>query len=597
MTFRIFLVLLLTAISAPARSQDEKPLELQPVLVVTPSRMVEPLADALAAVSVISREDIELSAAQDLFELLRLQPGIDIVRTGGAGAQTSVFLRGSNSNHVLVLIDGVRVNSVNTGAYAWELLPLGQIERIEIVRGPRGSLYGSDAIGGVIQIFTRSNPDPHARVTAGSYGTAEIEGGWGYRGDNSRLSINAGARTVDGFSAQNPRGFNYHPDDDGLEATSLGIKGSAEPAFGRWRYSLLATDQQTEFDQGQSDAEQTIASLEFLGDFLPHWAYQLQAGYVRDDLSTDFGFFTTDFSGRRYELTWRNQVELLRGGNLNFGIDHEREEGKSADAWNPRRRNTALFAGYEHSGEQLRVHLGARFDDNSEFGGEFTGQLALGYDIGPDWQIMASYGSAFRSPNFSEQFSPGFDGLFAGNPELQPESSTSAEAALRWQHGGFGTLSLSAYHSEVENLIAFSGELFQAINIDQARLQGIEFEYSFAHDGWLFRSTATLQDTEDRSTGADLLRRPERKASVTLDRHFAGGSWLGIEWYYSGERTDVGGVELDDYQLFNLRAGWQFSADWRLEARADNLTDQAYEPAYGFNAPGRAVFLSLAWAP
>jgi len=597
MTFRIFLVLLLTAFSAPAWSQDEKPLELEPVLVVTPSRMVEPLAGALATVNVISREDIELSAAQDLFELLRLQPGIDIVRTGGAGAQTSIFLRGSNSNHVLVLVDGVRVNSVNTGAYAWELLPLGQIERVEIVRGPRGSVYGSDAIGGVIHVFTRSNPDPHARVTAGSYGTAELEGGWGYRGDRSRLSINAGLRTVDGFSAQNPDGFSYHPDDDGLEAASLGIKGSADLAYGGWRYSLLAMDHRAEFDQGQSDADQTIVSLEFLGSLTPNLEYQLQAGYVRDDLWTDFGFFTTDFSARRYEFAWRNQIDLSPGGNLNFGVDHDREEGTSVDVWDQRRRNTGLFANYERSGDHLRVQVGARLDDNSRFGNEFTGQAALGYDFGAGWQLTASYGSAFRGPNFSEQFSPGFDGLFAGNPDLEPESSTSAEAALRWRHGAFGALTLAAYHTEVDNLIAFSGELFQAINIDQARLRGIEFEYSIAQKSWLLEASATLQDTENRSTGTDLLRRPESKASVTLDRQFADGSWLGIEWYYSGKRTDVGGVELDDYLLFNLRAGWQLSADWRLEARADNLTDQTYEPAFGFNAPGRSVFLSLAWAP
>ena len=168
---------LVGAAAAPLAAEDLEPLELEPPLVVTPSRMPETLDRALAPVSVITRQDIRLSAAQDLFELMRLQPGVDIVRTGGPGTQTSIFLRGSNSNHVLVLIDGVRVGSANTGAYAWEQLPLNQIERIEIVRGPRGSLYGSDSIGGVIHIFTRSRPEPYARVTAGSFGTFEAEGG------------------------------------------------------------------------------------------------------------------------------------------------------------------------------------------------------------------------------------------------------------------------------------------------------------------------------------------------------------------------------------------------------------------------------------
>jgi outer membrane cobalamin receptor len=154
---KLFAAVLLAAAGGLLHADDIDTYELKPNLVVTPSRRVEPLDQSLASVSVITREDIELSVAEDLFELLRLQPGVDIVRTGGPGTQTSVFLRGSNSNHVLVLIDGVRASSTNTGAYAWEQLPLNQVERVEIVRGPRGSLYGSDSIGGVIHVFTRSS--------------------------------------------------------------------------------------------------------------------------------------------------------------------------------------------------------------------------------------------------------------------------------------------------------------------------------------------------------------------------------------------------------------------------------------------------------
>jgi vitamin B12 transporter len=564
---------------------------------VTPSRTAEPIGASIAAVGIISREDIELSAAEDLFDLLRLQPGVDIVRTGGPGAQTSVFLRGSNSNHVLVLIDGVRVSSANTGAYAWEQLPLSQVERVEIVRGPRGSLYGSDAIGGVIQVFTRSNPDPHARATVGSYGTAEFDGGWGYRGERSRLSINAGYRDVEGFSAQNPNGFSYHPDDDGVEAASLGIKGSADADYGGWRYSLLATDNRSEFDQGHSEADQVISAVEFLGAISADWDYQLLGGYIRDDLFTDFEFFTTDFASQRYQLSWQNQLHLQDNGRFDFGLDFYRESGRSADSWDEDRHNLGLFASYERSWDGLRLQVGGRADDNSRFGGEFTGQFALAWDIDDSWQVSGSYGSAFREPNLSEQFSPGFGGLFAGNPDLDPESSSSAEAALRWRHGEVGEVMVTAYRTEVDDLIAFNGEFFQAINIDRARLEGIEFEYSLRRAGWLFRASATLQDATDRSTGEDLLRRPNEKGALTLDRRFANDSWIGLEWFYSGQRADFGGIALDSYNLLNLRAGWAFAPAWRLELRGDNLADEDYEPAYGFNAAGRAWFLSLAWLP
>ena len=593
------LVALMVAMSLPGLllAEDSDILELEPILVVTPSRAAEPIGDTIAAVSVITREDIELATAEDLFDLLRLQPGIDIVRTGGAGTQTSVFLRGSNSNHVLVLIDGVRVSSANTGAYAWEQLPLNQVERVEIVRGPRASLYGSDAIGGVIQVFTRGDPDPYARLTAGSYGTAAFEGGWGYRGERSRLSFNAGYRDVDGFSAQNPNGFSYHPDDDGLEALSLGIKGSAEPDYGSWRYSLLATDNRSEFDQGHSEAEQLIAAVEFLGAVSPSWEYQILGGYVRDDLFSDFEFFSTDFASRRYQLNWQNQLHLQDSSQLNFGLDFFDEHGRSADSWDQDRRNAGLFASFDRTWERLRLQLGGRIDDNSRFGSEFTGQFALAWDIGDAWQLTGSYGSAFREPNLSEQFSPGFGGLFAGNPNLDPESSVSAEAGLRWRLDKFGEFLAAVYRTEVDDLIAFNGEFFGAINIDRARLEGLELEYSLSRDDWLFKASATLQDTEDRSTGEELLRRPSEKGSVTLDRHFANGSWVGLEWFHSGRRSDFGGVTLDRYNLLNLRGGWAISPAWRLELRADNLADEDYEPAYGFNAAGRAWYLSLAWLP
>jgi vitamin B12 transporter len=273
--FLSFMLLAAAGISFSVQADDEETYELKPDLVVTPSRTPEPLGDALASVSVITREDIELSVAQDLFELLRLQPGVDIVRSGGPGAQTSVFLRGSNSNHVLVLIDGVRVSSSNTGAYSWEQLPVNQVERIEIVRGPRGSIYGSDSIGGVIQVFTRSSPDPYTRLTGGSYGTVEFDGGLGYEGERTRLSVNAGYRDVDGFSAQNPDGFSYHPDDDGFKSANLGINGALFAGYGSWHYSLLALDNESEFDQGESDARQLVTSLEFRGSFSSRWQYQI----------------------------------------------------------------------------------------------------------------------------------------------------------------------------------------------------------------------------------------------------------------------------------------------------------------------------------
>ena len=366
---------------------------------------------------------------------------------------------------------------------------------------------------------------------------------------------------------------------------------------GSWRLNLLALDGETEFDQGISDACQLMTSLEFRSGFSPNWQYQLLAGYVDDELATDFGFFTTDFKSRRYNFSWQNQLATGDSGKLSFGLDYYRETGKSLNTWDESRNNKGLFASFDQYFSSFHLQVSGRLDDNSRFGSEFTGQIAAGYEIGESWQLTGSYGSAFRGPNLSEQFSPGFGGFFAGNPDLRPESSTSGELGLSWRHDTAGTFSTALYRTDVDDLIVFAGTNFQAINIAQARLEGLELNYAVAWLGWLLNANATFQNTEDLSTGESLLRRPDEKGSITLDHKFANGSWLGLEWFVSGGRNDFGGIKLDSYSLLNLKAGWLFTPSWRLEFRGDNLLDEDYEPAYGFNSPGRSFYLSLAWMP
>jgi vitamin B12 transporter len=267
------------------------------------------------------------------------------------------------------------------------------------------------------------------------------------------------------------------------------------------------------------------------------------------------------------------------------------------DTWDESRNNSGLFVSYDYYLDKLHVQLGGRFDDNTLWGSQVTGQFALGYDIGEAWQIMGNYGSAFRGPNLNEQFSPGFGGLFAGNPDLDPESSNSGELGLRWQNDTSGTFSVAFYRTDVKDMISFTGEQYQAINIDQVLLKGIELEYTLSRQGWLLNTNATFQSTEDQLTHEPLLRRPDQKGSITVERRFSTGSWIGLEWFYSGKRQDFGGITLASYNLFNLRAGWEFATSWLLELRADNLADEDYEPAFGFNSAGRSWYVSLAWMP
>ena len=599
MNNNIFLPAMLIAAALPfnpVSAQEDDSSAMEHVLVVTPSRRLESLEETIASVSVVTREEIEISVAQDLLELLRTLPGVDVVRSGPAGSQTSIFMRGSNSNHVLVLIDGVRAGSANTGAYAWEQLPLNQVERVEVVRGPRGSLWGSDSIGGVIHVITRSATTPYARVTAGSYDTREVEAGVGYEGKRGRISLNAGLRDVGGFSAQNENGFSHDPDDDGHTSANLGMKGSLDTGESKWIFSLLALDSETAFDEGESDGEQRFGSLTFESAVSTAWRYQLQFGYSDESLASDHGFYTTGFESSRTQLTWQNQYDTGPRSGLSFGLDYYSENGSSAGGWDEKRHSSGLFAAWDFHPGPWRLQMAARHDDNSRFGRETTGQLAAGYALGEGWELSASYGSAFRGPNLNEQYSPGFGGLFAGNPALEPESSTTAELGLRWRHAA-GTLAAFVHRTDVDDLIAFNGEAFQAVNVDTARLEGLELLATAHRGNWHAEAGLTLQSAEDRATGAALLRRPERKGSITLDYRFEDGSWLGLEWFHSGARMDYGGVILASYDLLNLRAGLRLTPSWSAELRGENLLDEDWEPAWGFNAAGRSCFISVSWRP
>ncbi len=579
-----------------ARTEFGTPIELPDIKVVTAARSEQDSRNVTASVSVITRQEIQRSAAEDLLELLRLQAGVDIVRSGPAGSQTSVFLRGGNSDHLLVLIDGVRVASAHTGTYTWELLPLAQIERIEIVRGPRAALYGSDAIGGVIQVFTRQLDGPVARLTVGSYGTTEAEAGLSAKHENSTHSLTAAWRKSNGFSSQNPNGYSHDPDDDGFDSRSAGASGEIGHGDGAWKYRVLASESETEFDQGVSEARQWLANISWHGRASDDWTYQIQAGYFDEELESDYLFFATGFDSTRLDLSWQNQLELPKG-SLGFGIDFVDDEGQSDGNYQADRDNRAIFAVWDLPTGKTNLQVGARFDDNSQFGREWTWQAAASFLAGQSSRLSAQFGTAFRAPDLGEQFSPGFGGFFAGNPNLQPETSQTFELNYRFQSRQELRYSVAAYHTEVEQLIAFTGENFQAINISRAALKGVEAEVAAHLGGWILRANATFQETEDKTTGERLLRRPDRKGSITLDRTFENGSWAGLDWFMSGTRLDVGSQTLPGYGILSLRGGWSLGNSVGLELRLENLLDKEYEPAAGFNSAGRSAFLSLDWRP
>jgi vitamin B12 transporter len=589
--------------------------ELQPTIEVTATRVAETVDASLADVSIITRRDIEASGSVDLIDLLRLQAGVDVARSGGAGEQTGVFIRGTNANHVLVLIDGVRVASSNTGAFAFENLPLDAIERIEIVRGPRASYWGSDAIGGVIQVFTRKLDSAHIAASYGSHRDADGSAGFGQWSDAGGFSAQFGARHVGGFSATNPgicNGANdpfciYNPDDNGYHERNAVLQGAYRIGAQTLSATVFRNQGGVSFDNGNpgvgysSTLDQAIG-VNLEGPVTAQWNQRLSVGTSREDLDTPA--FGSVYRSTREQLAWVNDVALSTTQHVVAGADFVHERGVTVDTtgfgapYDDARNNSGVFAGWHAQHGNVDTEVSGRYDDNSAYGNAPSGTAAIGWKPAEALRLTASYGTAFRAPNLNELFSPGYGGYFAGNPELDPERSHTAEVGLDWQVDAANNLDARAFSTRVHDLIDFSGgNTFQAINVDHAAIDGAELIHHWREGAWSLDNAVTLQNPRNSDTGEQLLRRPKQKLSSVLTAAIGEHASAGVELLCSSKSADVGGTTLGGYALVNLRASYALGSSWKLGLRAENLFDRDYELVHGYNTAGRSGYLTVSWEP
>ncbi|MBS0213756.1 MAG: TonB-dependent receptor [Proteobacteria bacterium] len=598
------IVAALASIIVPTAFAADPPTTLDTV-VVTGTRHAQTVDDALAAVTVITRKDIDDSPATDVIALLGQQAGVDVSRTGGPGQTSSVFLRGANSNQTLVLIDGIRVAAASNGYFDFANLPLDQIERIEIVRGPRAAYWGSDAIGGVIQIFTRNPHGWSGSAHGGSYaqrgGTASF--GTPASNDDAHLGLTIGYDRLHGFPATDPFNPYGSPADDGYRNRNASLRGSIPLGTQTLGVTALYTDGDTQIAAGPGPepahmfSRNTSGGATLSGPITGNWTQALTVGGADNDINTPV--YASRTSSRRTSVDWVNNVALGTGQTITFGGNWQRETGASYEFGGTDYlraiSNTAGFAGYDGRFGSQQVELAIRHDDNSQFGGATTGTAAWGWQIDQAWKLRASWGQGFRAPSFDELYSPGFFGYYAGNPLLRPERSQSVEAGLEFKPSSGHAFKLSAWRTRVRQMIAFDGPQMQAINVDRAALDGAELAYRYTRGPWSAGSAITVQDPRDLGTGQPLLRRPHRKLAADTRYDFGNGWDVSVDGLAASERADYGGVRLGGYTVLNLAAGWNFHPGWRAQVRLSNLFDKDYELASGYRTPGRSVLLTLSW--
>lgn len=568
----------------------------EPVL-VTPTRNPLTADETLASVSVLTREDIERRQPRDLPDLLAGLPGVHIARNGGRGQSTSLFLRGTNSGQTLVLLDGVRIGSATAGTAALESIPLAQIERIEVVRGPRSTLYGADAVGGVVQIFTRAG-DTHITVGGGSHGSASLEAGLARELGNGRFGITAGGFATEGFDVQKTAGSD--PDDDGYEEANVSVRGEYAPTDRlTLRGSLLRNEGEVEFDAspafgGPDETENVSQTMSVGADYRisDHWEITLDLGQARDDSDsreTGGDRFTTDRDQIAVQATARREDVITT-----LGIDwYEDAVSGSVDYDEDSRDNLGVFAQQQWFLGPWDLQAGLRHDDNEAFGETTTGSAAAGYWFSEAVRGYASVGSAFRAPTFNDLYFPDV-GFFAGNPDLDPERSRSGEVGLEGR-AGVATWGVTAFYTEVDDLIQFDSTTLRNENISEARIRGTELTLGVDVAGWRANAALTLQDPENAATNERLNRRPQRLASLRLERDL--GPWaLGADLRYVGPRPD-GAERLGGYTVVGFGASYRFSPDWRVRLSVDNAFDRDYQSVAGFETAGRTGFVTLTWQP
>ncbi|ANB01027.1 TonB-dependent receptor domain-containing protein [Ectothiorhodospira sp. BSL-9] len=585
-------------------SAQEQVAQLDPIL-VTPTRTAQTTDQTLASVTVIDREEIERLQPKEFADLLKGRAGIGLSQNGPFGKNTSLFMRGTESDHTLLLVDGVRLGSATTGQAAWQFLSPSEIERIEIVRGPRTSLYGADAIGGVIQIFTRDGQGParvRARLGVGSFGSAELGFGVGGSNETTRYDLSAGYFQTDGINVRDDIG---NSDRDGYD--NFTISGSVihqltddTEVFAR----LLHSQGETDYDRGSpardwSEFAQYVSQVGMRSQVNEAWFTQFSVGYSRDDgKNYEDGLFSSRFDTERYQLGWQNDL-ALGTSLLTLGIDFLQDRVTGTGDFDRSSRDN--WGGYIQMQTDLGRHSvsgSLRLDDNEAFDSETTGQIAWGYQFTEEVRSWVSFGTAFKAPTFNELYFPftvyqgGFS--YSGNSELEPEKSETYEVGLRYDAGP-RFLSATLFESQIDNLIINTGfDPMRPENVREARIRGLELEGGLRQGGWMASAAYTHLQPEDRDSGTQLQRRSRNTLRLDVDRELSvftvGGTLLveGGRYDQQGEQNRVGG-----YEVLGLRASYAMTEEWTLRAKVDNVFDREYEVVRDYNQPGRAFFVTL----
>jgi len=557
-------------------------------IVVTATRTEIPLREATVPVTVITREDIELSLAADLGELLRFEAGIDLGRNGGPGQATSIFLRGTESNHTLVLIDGVRMNPGTLGGAAIQHIAPEVIERVEIVKGARSALFGTDAIGGVINIITRRAADAYVEtsVGGGSFNSRSGSISGGNHGPGGDFGVTVNWQDTDGYAPRRDSDIKRGYDNLSANIHASRNIGNSVASIRHWQTEGNVEYLDFFLNPVDQDFTNSTTALEFDSNIAENGNSKLIVSFMQDEILQKQ---TDDFvKSDRVSLDWQYSHKLSKH-TLTAGLFAIDEDATTLSFGSGFDENTAVRAAFiqdQWSHNDHRAFVALRLTDHETFGNHTTWNVEYNYQINSAWSLNAGLGHAFRAPDATDRFG------FGGNTNLNPELADEAQFSLHYSPGNRHSIEFELYANNIDDLIEFNLQTYELQNIAQTEIRGAQLAYEYRGNGFVLRADLLKQSADNAATGARLLRRAEETATISYTKDI-GEHRLGLAVIASGDREDFGGIILSGYVLANLSAQIRLSDSLALHARIENLLDSDYETAADYRMQERGAFVEL----
>jgi vitamin B12 transporter len=611
---RLLLPALFASAFAQAQSIEASAL---PAVVVTATRTSQLQTDAIPHTTVISAEDIRNSQALDLPSLLRSEASLQLTQNGGLGTSGGLFMRGAETRQTLVLLDGIPITKQDgTGTVSFEHIMLDQIDHIEIVRGNVSSIYGSGAVGGVIQIFSKAGYGSGQKLSAstelGSFGTKKMAFGLSGRNEEIRYQLSVSRVATEGFSALNPAQNTYaNPDKDGYRNDT--VSGLIAKNWGKnheigFQFFQAAT--RFEFDSGSSwgtsadkhDGKTTLNSYSaFSNDKLSdNWLSRLKVSEITDRNANNYRSSSPtadDYLSKTRVVEWNNEITIASGWLATAGANRQWQAFVGDDGYgglyNLNRTADSVYTGVQGTVGKHQLQANLRHDETQGTSAANTGFLGYGYALSTNFKLLANASTGFTAPPLGYLYG------FGGNAALKPEYSQSVETGIQYAKDA-SILRVSLFRIRTKDQFQFVDDSAcptdacgQFENVARARNEGLEVSATHKLATWQLRASLTVQDPIDLDTNERLRRRANYLGSLAAYRS-VGALHYGVDLSYTGARTD-GTNELSAYWLVNATTRYAIDKQWSVQARLANLLDAQYQTAYGFNQPARSIFVGLNW--